>query len=103
MNNKPEFAPDTASHTATALSYWEEMEQQRFGLVPVILLIIGCLGGVAAGFANDAGVLPLLLVLLPTMVAMCIILAVMKMKFIVQSSSVAVLIDLAIILLYAFS
>lgn len=88
--------------SAAPSTFWTEMEAQRFGLIPIILLVIGCLGGIAAGFAVGLGSWQLMTIVLPTMVSLCMILAVAPMKVILRVCALAVVVDLIFVLTYSF-
>lgn len=92
----------TETKTAAPSTFWEEMEQSRFGLIPIILLVIGILGGIAAGFAVGLGAWQLMTIVFPTMISLCMILAVAPMKVILRVSALAVAVDLIFVLTYSF-
>lgn len=85
--------------TKSKSTFWESVEFNRFGVIAFVLAIVGCLSGITAGFfVNGASQLDLTAVILPTMGTLCMILAVAPMRVIIGIGSLAVLIDLAIII-----
>lgn len=72
-------------------------EFNRFGLISVIILIIGCLGGVAVGLGAINYTFTLVLTVLPTMLTLSLLLAVAPMKWIITSGLVSVVIDVLLI------
>jgi hypothetical protein len=79
-----------------------ESEFNRFGLIAVILTIVGCLGGVAIGLGAIESTFTLILVTIPTMLTLSLLLAVAPMKWILSVATVAVAIDVLLILFYTF-
>ncbi|MEN9698849.1 MAG: hypothetical protein RLZZ301_47 [Bacteroidota bacterium] len=72
----------------------EEMEFNRFGWIAIILLIVGCLGGMTVGLGAIASTLAMIIIVIPTMLTLSLLLAVAPMRWIVNSSLVCVGIDL---------
>ena len=84
--------------TQSTLGKWiAEAEYNRFGLIFLILIIVGCMGGVAVGLGAVQSTLLLSLILLPTMTTLSLLLAVAPMKWILPIASIALLIDSLII------
>ncbi len=77
-----------------------ESEFNRFGLISLILLIVGCLGGVAVGLGAIQYISTLILVIVPTMTTLSLLLAVAPMKWIWRSAVVSVSIDVIIVLYF---
>jgi hypothetical protein len=79
-----------------------DSEYNRFGLIAILILVIGCLGGLTVGMGaiNHTGAL--ILVVLPTMVTLSLLLAVAPMQWIYKSSAVCIAIDILLLLYYLF-
>ena len=77
------------------------IEFNRFGLISVILLIVGCLGGLTVGAGAVTEVWSLTLIVIPTMVTLSLLIAVAPMKHIITSGVIAVSIDI-LMLIYLF-
>jgi hypothetical protein len=77
-----------------------ESEFNRFGLISLILLIVGCSGGVAVGLGAIQYISTLILVIVPTMTTLSLLLAVAPMKWIWRSAVVSVSIDVIIVLYF---
>lgn len=75
-------------------------EFNRFGLISVILLVVGCLGGITVGLGAVNEVWALTIVVIPTMLTLSLLLAVAPMKYIIRSASIACIIDIAFITYY---
>lgn len=93
------------THTENQFSgerFFQEAEFNRFGLICVIITVVGCLGGVAVGLGAIQSTLTLALVIVPTMATLSLILAVAPMKQIIFAASVSVLIDITLIVYYHF-
>jgi hypothetical protein len=80
--------------------FLKQAEFYRFGIVCVLVTIVGCLGGAAVGLGAVKSTLALSFVIIPTMVTLSLLLAVSAMKQILISASLCILIDLALILYY---
>lgn len=73
--------------------------EYRFGVIAIILLIIGCLGGVAMSYGVALHTGSLIAVVIPTMTTLSLLLAVAPMKWILNAFIVTVLVDIIAILL----
>jgi hypothetical protein len=87
-------------HTGIFGRYLADSEFNRFGLIFVILTLVGCLGGIAVGMGAINNTLALVMVTIPTMLTLSLLLAVAPMRWILSAASVAVLLDVLMILYY---
>jgi hypothetical protein len=79
---------------------WEkDAEFNRFGLISVVLLIVGCLGGITVGMGAIDYVWSLIMIVIPTMVTLSLLLAVAPMRYIIYAAALSIVIDL-ILLVY---
>ena len=76
-----------------------ELDANRHGLISVILLLVGCLGGITVWAGAIESVFSLTLVVLATMVTLCLLLAVSPMKLILRMAYLCVILD-SILLIY---
>jgi hypothetical protein len=83
-------------------SVLKESEFNRFGLISIILLIVGCVGGIAVGLGAIKYVFTLVLVVVPTMITLSLLLAVSPMKWIWRGAIISVSIDVLLILYFLF-
>jgi hypothetical protein len=72
----------------------KEMEFNRFGWIAIILLVVGCLGGLTVGMGALESTFALIVILIPTMLTLSFLLSVAPMKWIAMSTIVTVGIDL---------
>lgn len=79
----------------------QDLEFNRFGIISVVILVIGCLGGFTVGMGAVEHYWALALVVVPTMVTLSLLLAVAPMKQILTAATVACLIDL-LLMVYFF-
>lgn len=86
-----------------AQSKLEKLEFNRFGVISIVLLIVGCLGGLTVGFGAVKEVWSLTLIVIPTMITLALLLAVAPMKSIMTAAISAVVIDLLMILYLLFN
>ena len=77
-----------------------DSEYNRFGLIAVLILLIGCLGGITVGMGAIRDTGALILVVLPTMLTLSLLLAVAPMKWIYRAASISVAIDVLLIIYY---
>lgn len=76
---------------------FENKEFNRFGLISVILLVVGCLGGLATGLGGVENVWSLSMLVIPTMITLSLLIAVAPMKYILTSAIIASTIDVLFI------
>jgi hypothetical protein len=77
---------------------WEKAEAARFGILPILLTVVACVGGWAAAFGAHYEVMQLAMVALPTMIVLSFMLAVAPMKNILISSAIAIVLDFLVLL-----
>jgi hypothetical protein len=80
-----------------------QLDFNRFGIISVLIIVVGCLGGIAVGLGAIQSTLALTAVILPTMATLSLLLAVAPMKQILIASSICVLIDISLIVYYLFN
>ena len=78
--------------------FWNNLEPRRFGIIPIIAVIIGCAGGIAAAFGAEADTFKLALTAFPSIIALALVLAVAPMKAIMYASFMALLLDLIVLI-----
>ena len=71
-----------------------EMEFNRFGWIAIILLVVGCLGGLTVGMGALESTFALIAIVIPTMLTLSLLLAVAPMKWIAYAGIVCVGVDL---------
>jgi hypothetical protein len=81
----------------------EKAEFNRFGIICVVLTIVGCLGGIAVGLGAIEYYLTLTLVVVPTMATLSLLIAVAPMRSILIAGSISFIIDLLMILYFTLS
>ncbi len=69
-------------------------EFNRYGVISMLLLVVGCMGGITVGFGAIQYTSTLVAVVVPTMVTLSLILAVAPMKWILTSTIAALAIDI---------
>jgi hypothetical protein len=77
-------------------------DMNRYGIISMLLIVVGCLGGIAVGLGGINSAVQLAFLAFSTMGALSMILAVAPMKYIVYSSFLAILIDLVIMSINTF-
>ena len=83
--------------TATSISkLWEDAESNRFGIIPILLVVLACLGGLAASFGAGSDTLKLAMIVFPTIISLAFMLAVAPMRLIIWVSVFALFFDLLV-------
>jgi hypothetical protein len=86
--------------SATTTGLLAQSEFNRFGIICVLLIIVGCLGGTAVGLGAITSTFALILVVVPTMLTLSLLLAVAPMRAIYTAALTSVSIDIALILYF---
>ncbi|MBL7919919.1 MAG: hypothetical protein JNJ40_06365 [Bacteroidia bacterium] len=94
-----QLAKTTTTKKNQSSTFWQNAEFNRFGIICMVILIIGCVGGFAASFGANGDALKLSLIAFPTIISLALVLAVAPMKAIIYLSSVALLLD-AVVLIF---
>ncbi len=85
-------------------SKWiEAAEFNRFGIICVVLTIVGCLGGIAVGLGAINYTATLVAVVIPTMLTLSFLIAVAPMRAILISAIIATIIDSSLIVYFILS
>jgi hypothetical protein len=87
--------------SATTTGLLAQSEFNRFGIICVLLTVVGCLGGTAVGLGAITSTFALILVVVPTMLTLSLLLAVAPMRAIYTAALTSVSIDIALILYFA--
>jgi hypothetical protein len=74
--------------------WMKEMEFNRFGWIAIILLVVGCLGGLTVGMGAIESTFALIAIVIPTMLTLSLLLAVAPMRWIAMASFVSISVDL---------
>jgi hypothetical protein len=84
-------------------SFWDkivpEMETNRFGTVSIIILIVGCLGGIIVSQGAGQSWIQLSVLIVPLMATLVMILAVMPMRLIMNATAVNLAIYIVMLLI----
>ena len=78
-------------------------EENRFGVICIALLVVGCLGGMTVGLGAINNVLALTIVVIPTMTTLSFLLAIAPMRWIYSAAIVSVIIDVVLSTYYIIS
>ena len=81
---------------ASKSRFWEELEFHRFSFVPFVLVVMACIGGLAAAVAVGKSDWALLAVAFSTGAIEILIMSVAPMRWILFSTAVALLVDLVV-------
>ncbi len=95
MKSNQRFTKEKTERKTNSVSgIWEQAESSRFGIIPILIVVIGCIGGLAAAFGAHGDPFRLSLVAFPTIIALALMLAVAPMRLIVYVSTLAIVLDL---------
>ncbi len=78
----------------------EELEDNRYGWISIVILIVGCLGGMTVGLGAIGSTFALISIVVPTMLTLSLLLAVAPMRWIAYSSIACTCIDLIFLAYY---
>lgn len=101
IKSQPETFSLKMEKRKTSLSVSEflnDLEANRFGIAPMLLVFMACLGGIAAAFAVQESEIELLAVAVSTTLIEVLIIALAPMRIIVLASVVAFIIDLFVLI-----
>jgi hypothetical protein len=79
-----------------------DAETNRYGIISMLLIVVGCLGGVGVGTGGLEYTVELLLLVASTMFSLAMILAVAPMKWILYSSFISILLSITCIVVNLF-
>jgi|SRR5688572_5954880 len=74
--------------------FWSTLEYNRFGMVPVLIVIVACVGGIAAAFAIQMSPIRLATVVFSTGLTEAFILGMLPMRTVVITAVVSLLVSL---------
>ena len=90
-------APVEKTKTTSAVSqFLNDLETNRFGFAPLILVAMACLGGIAAGFAVKGSDVSLMAVAISTSFVEILIIALAPMRMIAAATVIAFIVDLLV-------
>ncbi len=81
----------------------EKAEFNRFGIISIVLTLVGCLGGIAVGMGAIKYYFTLTLVVVPTMATLSLLIAVASMRSILIAGALSLLVDLIMILYFTMN
>lgn len=77
---------------------WNKVEFSRFGIISMLVVVLGCVGGMAASFGAGDSIIKLAMIAFPTIITLALILAVAPMKVITYMSALAIILDIIVLL-----
>lgn len=91
------------SHQETTTNtFWDKIipnaEFNRFSIISIAIIVIGCLGGATVGMGAIESLLQIAMVVFPTMLGLALILGVAPMKYILNVCAIAVAIDIILLI-----
>jgi hypothetical protein len=93
---------ESETQRIAALPAWEqEAEFNRFFIISMILIIVGCMGGIAVGMGGINAIWSLILIVVPTMVCLSLLLSVSPMRYIIFSAALSTIIDIFLLIYFA--
>jgi hypothetical protein len=85
--------------TKSHASFWKMIEFNRYGIIPMLLIFVVCLSGIAAGVGAPGSALQLSMVAFPTAIMLSLVLAVAPMRAIFFTAIIAVILDLLVLII----
>ena len=83
----------------TISDFWKKAEFNRFGIVPMLLIVVVCIGGIAAAVTIQDNVMKLAVIAVSTTLVECFVLAVMPMRTIIISTIIAIALSLLMMII----
>ena len=80
--------------TSAFTAFLNSLEEARFAVAPMLLVVMVCLGGIAAAFAAQISQLQLMAVSLTTVAIEVVVIALVPMRTIFWFTVIALLVDL---------
>jgi hypothetical protein len=77
-------------------TFWDKAEFSRFGIISILVVVLGCIGGMAASFGAGDSIIKLAMIAFPTIITLALILAVAPMKIITYMSILALVLDVLV-------
>ena len=84
-------------------NFTNDLEFNRFGWIAVILIVVGCLGGLTVGMGAIESTAALVAVVIPTMVTLSLLLAVSPMKYVMIAALSSISIDIILFTYYVIN
>jgi hypothetical protein len=81
----------------------EKAEFNRFGIISIVLTVVGCLGGIAVGMGAIESYFTLTLVVVPTMATLSLLIAVAPMRSILIAGAISLIVDVIMILYFTMN
>lgn len=98
--SKTNISVNSHAKTATSTDFWEKAEAMRFGIIPLLFILVPCLAGIGCAFALSSDNLALFLVGgAPAMMVEALILGMASMRSIVIASSISVIVSFAVMII----
>lgn len=88
----------TSTPTLKAHTFWKQAEAYRFGIIPMLLVVVACMGGIAAGFGAKDDAVKIGTIAFPTIIMLAFILAVAPMRWIIWTAVIAVLLQIGVLI-----
>jgi hypothetical protein len=77
----------------------ENLEENRLGIISIVLLVVGCLGGITVGLGAIHHTYQLFLVVLPSMLTLSFLIALAPLKQILNLAVITIIIDLILLII----
>lgn len=95
ITGKQVLYSNSKSESKPISTFWEAAEFNRFGIITMAILAIGCIGGIAVGFGGIINsTFQLAVTAVCTTMSLSFILAVAPMRLIIGSCSLAIVLDI---------
>ena len=88
----------STSHAPVQSKFWDMLEFNRFGVIAMLLTIVGCVGGIAVAYGAHNELFQIALVAFPTIITLALILAVAPMRLLVWLTGLALVIDMLVLI-----
>lgn len=88
------------TNTTSNTDFWTKAEAMRFGIIPLLFILVPCLAGIGCAFSLSADNLTLFLIAgAPAMAVEALILGMASMRAIITASTISAIISIAVMII----
>lgn len=84
--------------TKLSSKFWEKAEFDHLGIIPILLVVVGIMGGLAVGFEAHSNTLKLAIVVFPTVISLSLTVVASSMRLIFLAAAITIVCDLIVII-----
>lgn len=78
--------------------FWQKAEFDHFGIIPILIVVVGVMGGLAVGFEAHSNTLKLAIVAFPAVISLSVTIVSNSMRLIFLASIITIVCDLIVMI-----